>query len=44
MTQVLKGASGRDGRIAAGRQYVARFENNDVARHVLSVYDELING
>ena len=44
MKQVLKGASGRDGRIAAGRQYVARFENNDVARHVLSVYEELING
>lgn len=44
MKQVLKGAPGRDARIAAGRQYVARFENNDVARHVLSVYEELING
>lgn len=41
--QTLKGAPGRDARIAAERQYITRFENNDVARQVLSVYDELVN-
>lgn len=38
---VLKGAEGRDERIALCRQYVARFENNDVARKVLDLYNEL---
>lgn len=42
ITKVLKGAEGRDERIAAGLQYVARFENNDVAKKVLDVYSELV--
>ena len=42
MKLTLKDAPGRDERIAAARQYITRFENNDVARQVLSVYDELI--
>ena len=42
MKLTLKDATGRDERIAAARQYITRFENNDVARQVLSVYDELI--
>ena len=44
MKQTLKGAPGRDGRIAAGRQYISRFENNNVAQQVLSVYSEVLNG
>lgn len=38
----LKGAPGRDERIAAGMQYISRFENADVARHVLGVYSRLL--
>lgn len=38
----LKGAPGREERIAAGMQYISRFENADVARHVLDVYTRLL--
>lgn len=38
---VLKGAEGRDDRIAECLRYVARFENDNVARKVLDVYNEL---
>ncbi len=44
MKLTLKGAPGRDERIAAGRQYISRFENNNVAQQVLSVYSEVLNG
>ena len=38
----LKGAPGREERIAAGMQYISRFENADVARQVLEVYRRLL--
>ena len=38
----LKGAPGRDERIAEGLQYISRFENNNVAQSVLNVYEELM--
>lgn len=41
--QSLKGAPGRDERIAAGMQYISRFENADVARQVLDVYRRLLD-
>lgn len=44
MKLTLKGAPGRDERIAAGRQYISRFENNNVAQQVLAVYNEVLNG
>ena len=44
MKLTLKGAPGRDERIAAGRQYISRFENNNVAQQVLAVYSEVLNG
>lgn len=44
MKKILKGAPARDERIEAGMQYIARFENTDVARKVLDVYKEVING
>lgn len=44
MKLTLKGVPGRDERIAAGRQYISRFENNNVAQQVLSVYSEVLNG
>ena len=37
----LKGAPGRDERIAEGLQYISRFENNNVAQRVLEVYNGL---
>lgn len=40
--QSLKGAPERDARIAAGMQYITRFENADVARQVIDVYDRLL--
>ena len=40
----LKGAPGRDERIAEGLQYISRFENNNVAQSVLGVYDEVTGG
>ena len=42
VTKVLKGASGREQRIAAARRYVARFEGNDVAAQVLKVYQRVM--
>lgn len=44
MKLTLKGAPGRDERIATGRQYISRFENNNVAQQVLAVYNEVLNG
>lgn len=44
MKLTLKGAPGRYERIAAGRQYISRFENNNVAQQVLAVYNEVLNG
>ena len=38
----LKGAPGREERIEAGRQYITRFENAEVAQKVLGVYRELV--
>jgi len=40
---VLKGAPGREQRIAAARRYVARFEGNDVATQVLNVYQRVMS-
>ena len=37
----LKGAPGRDERIAEGLQDIARVENNNVAQRVLEVYNGL---
>ena len=36
--QVVKGAEGREERIARSREYIRRFEGNDVAAQVLHVY------
>lgn len=38
--QVLKGAPGRDERIAECRRYVTRFENANVAQQVMDVYNQ----
>ena len=40
--QVLKGADGRDNRIAKAQQYITRFENSNVAQQVLDIYRQLI--
>lgn len=40
--QVIKGAPGREERIAASRQYITRFEGNNVAQQVLDVYREVL--
>ena len=40
--QVLKGAPGREDRIAASRQYITRFEGNNVAQQVIDVYMEVL--
>jgi len=40
---VLKGAPGREQRIAAARRYVARFEGNNVATQVLNVYQRVMS-
>lgn len=40
---VLKGALGRDERIARSMQYITRFEGNNVARQVLEVYNKVLN-
>lgn len=37
----LKGAPGRDERIAEGLQYISRFENNNVAQSVVDLYNEI---
>ena len=41
LRQVVKGADGREGRIARSQQYVRRFEGTDVASQVLNVYQHL---
>ena len=41
--KVLKGAPAREERIAAGLDYIRRFENDGVAQRVLEVYDEILN-
>lgn len=40
--QLLKGTAGREQRIARSRDYVRRFEGNDVATQVLDVYRRLL--
>lgn len=40
--KVLKGAPGREERIARSMQYITRFEGNSVARQVLDVYNKVI--
>ena len=40
--QSLKGAEGREERIAKSRQYIQRFEGNNVAEQVLNVYRKLL--
>lgn len=40
--QSLKGADGREERIAKSRQYIQRFEGNNVAEQVLNVYRKLL--
>ena len=40
--QVLKGAPGREERIARSRDYIRRFEGNDVATQVLDIYRSLL--
>ena len=40
--QVLKDAPGRDNRIVRSRTYIRRFEGNDVAGQVYSLYQKLI--
>ena len=44
MTALLKGADGREQRIARSREYIRRFENNDVAEDVLHLYDRMLAG
>lgn len=39
--QVLRGAEGREQRIALSRNYIRRFEGNDVARQVAELYHNL---
>lgn len=39
--QTLRGAGGREERIAHCRKYVKRFENNDTARQVAQIYKEI---
>ena len=43
VTQVLKGAEGREERIGRAQQYIARFEGHDVARQVLDIYEQLVS-
>ena len=42
ISQVLKGASGREERIERSREYIRRFEGNDVASQVMEVYRKLV--
>lgn len=43
VTQLLKGAEGREERIRRSQQYVRRFEGRDVAGQVLTIYQELLS-
>lgn len=40
--QVVKGAPGREEHIAASRQYITRFEGNNVAQQVMNVYRDVL--
>ena len=40
--QSLKGAEGREERIARSQQYIQRFEGNNVAAQVFEVYKKLL--
>ena len=40
--QVLRGAAGREQRIARSREYIQRFEGNDVAQQVIDVYRKVM--
>lgn len=40
--QVVKGAPGREERIASSRQYITRFEGNNVAQQVMNVYRDVL--
>ena len=40
--QVLKGALGREKRIARSREYIRRFEGQDVSSQVLDIYKKLV--
>lgn len=42
VSQLMKGADGREQRIQRSREYVRRFEGNDVAGQVLNVYRRLL--
>lgn len=42
LTLSLKGAEGREQRIARSKEYVRRFENTSVAKQVLAVYERLV--
>ncbi|MBQ3907782.1 MAG: glycosyltransferase family 1 protein, partial [Bacteroidaceae bacterium] len=42
ISQVLYGAPGRQQRIDASRQYIRRFEGNDAARRIASIYQQLL--
>ena len=41
LRQTLRGAGGREERIARSRKYVKRFENNDTARRVTEIYKKI---
>jgi len=43
VTLLLKGAEGREERIRRSQQYVRRFEGQDVAGQVLTIYQELLS-
>ena len=40
--QVRKGTPGREERIQRSREYIRRFEGNDVASQVLEIYHKLL--
>ena len=42
LRKVLKGAEGREERIAAGRKYITRFEGNSLAQQVQDVYRRVL--
>ena len=42
ISQVLKGAKGREERILRSQAYIRKFEGNDVARQVAELYQRLL--
>jgi glycosyltransferase involved in cell wall biosynthesis len=42
LRQVLRGAEGREERIVRSREYIHRFEGQDVARQVMAIYQRLL--